>query len=126
SCQAEVTICVASGDLGGMDGAGALTPDFPASSPYVLACGGTSRSSGGAESAWNDGNGHSSGGGFSVRFDKPSYQYRSVIVGEMRGEPDVAGNANYNVRVNGQDISVSGTSAVAPLWAGLIALINEK
>jgi kumamolisin len=49
-----------------------------------------------------------------------------AVVGNMRGEPDVAGNANYNARVNGQNITLSGTSAVAPLWAGLIALINQK
>jgi kumamolisin len=127
SCQAEATICVASGDLGGTDGVedGTLTPDFPASSPNVLACGGTSCPIGGPEAAWNDGSGHSSGGGYSARFDMPTYQYTSVQ-GDKRGEPDVAGNANYNARVNGQDISLSGTSAVAPLWAGLIALINQK
>ena len=47
---------------------------------------------------------------------------------EMRGVPDVAGDADpqsgYSVRVDGQDTVIGGTSAVAPLWAGLIALIN--
>jgi len=127
SSRADVTICVASGDLGGTDGVtgGALTPDFPASSSNVLACGGTSCPVDGPETAWNDGSGHSSGGGFSARFDMPAYQFMSVV-GNKRGEPDVAGNANYNARVNGQDMRLSGTSAVAPLWAGLIALINQK
>jgi hypothetical protein len=63
---------------------GALTPDFLASSPNVLACGGTSCPSEGPETAWNDGGGHSSGGGYSG-FDMPPYQYMSVI-GDKRGE----------------------------------------
>jgi kumamolisin len=41
----------------------------------------------------------------------------------------VSGDASpltgYEVRVDGQDFSIGGTSAVAPLWAGLIALINQ-
>ena len=53
---------------------------------------------------------------------KPAFQGRGV--------PDVGGNADpnsgYNVRVDGQDTVVGGTSAVAPLWAGLIALMNQS
>jgi kumamolisin len=44
--------------------------------------------------------------------------------------PDVAGDADpatgYFVRVDGQEFPIGGTSAVAPLWAGLLALINQK
>jgi kumamolisin len=44
--------------------------------------------------------------------------------------PDVAGNADpqsgYNVFVDGQQTVIGGTSAVAPLWAGLLALINQS
>jgi kumamolisin len=44
-----------------------------------------------------------------------------------RGTPDVSGNAvNYKIVVHGKQIEVHGTSAVAPLWAGLIALINQE
>lgn len=127
SCQADVTICVASGDRGGTDGvaSGALTTDFPASSPNVLACGGTIYPIDGPEKAWNAGDGHSSGGGFSARFNMPSYQFMSVA-GNKRGVPDVAGNTIYNARVNGHDLVLSGTSAVAPLWAGLVALLNQR
>jgi kumamolisin len=50
--------------------------------------------------------------------------------GRGRGVPDVSGNADentgYQVRVDGVDTVFGGTSAVAPLWAGLIALMNEK
>ena len=46
-----------------------------------------------------------------------------------RGVPDVAGNADpatgYKIMVDGQSVTVGGTSAVAPLWAGLIARINQ-
>jgi kumamolisin len=48
----------------------------------------------------------------------------------MRGVPDVAGDADpdtgYNIRVDGQAMVVGGTSAVAPLWAGLIAVLNQN
>jgi kumamolisin len=47
-----------------------------------------------------------------------------------RGVPDVSGNADpqtgYQVRVDGQSLVIGGTSAVAPLWSGLIALLNQK
>jgi kumamolisin len=46
-----------------------------------------------------------------------------------RGVPDVAGNADpvtgYKIVANGQDTAVGGTSAVAPLWAGLIARLAQ-
>ena len=139
-----VTVCVASGDDGSTDGVpGRLAHvDFPASSPHVLACGGTRLlSSGGSitsESVWNDGvrNG-AGGGGISDFFPLPSWQESagvpmSINPGGRRGRglPDVCGNADentgYQVRVDGVDTIVGGTSAVAPLWAGLIALMNES
>lgn len=139
-----VTICVASGDDGSRDGVddGLAHVDFPASSPYVLACGGTTLvSSNGvisSESVWNDGsNGGASGGGISDVFPLPSWQSGagvppSVNAGHNtgRGVPDVAGDADPNtgfqVLSDGQQEVVGGTSAVSPLWAGLIARINQK
>jgi kumamolisin len=131
-----VSITVASGDNGSSDGDtdGGDHVDFPASSPHVLGCGGTSlQSSNGAitgETVWNDGaNGGATGGGYSTVFAQPSYQ--SAITGQsQRGVPDVSGDADpatgYNVLVDGEQIVVGGTSAVAPLWAGLIALLNQQ
>ena len=131
-----VTITAAAGDNGSDDGVGdgANHVDFPASSPHVLACGGTSlQSSGGSissETVWNDGSqGGATGGGFSANFSQPSFQ--SGIAGQtMRGVPDVAGNADpntgYSVLVDGTQSVIGGTSAVAPLWAGLLALLNQK
>jgi kumamolisin len=128
TAQIHCTICVASGDLGAIDGAktGALTADFPAASQFVLACGGTRFPRGDTEVAWRG-----SGGGFS-RFSvlkRPDYQ-NGVNFNKGRGEPDVAANADvatgYRIRVNGKDVVLGGTSAAAPLWAALVALINQK
>jgi kumamolisin len=128
-----ITIYAAAGDDGATDGGsdGELHVDFPASSPSVVGCGGT-RLSGTSEVVWNElasGNG-ATGGGFSAHFAVPDYQ-RSLAAfarADGRGVPDVAGNADpltgYQVRVDGQDVVIGGTSAVAPLWAGLTALIN--
>jgi kumamolisin len=138
-----VTVCVASGDNGSSDGVGdsAGHVDFPASSPYVLACGGTSLQAQQAtisrEIVWNNGaQGGATGGGVSALFAAPAWQ-RSLSAQRTggtrqtlthRGMPDVAGDADpatgYEVRVDGVDTVVGGTSAVAPLWAGLIARIN--
>jgi kumamolisin len=139
-----ITVCVAAGDGGSSDGAtdGSDNVDFPASSPYALACGGTSvQASANAitsETVWNDGaQGGASGGGISTFFATPPYQEglsAALTAGGTkpltnRGVPDVAGDADentgYDVRVDGSDTVIGGTSAVAPLWAGLIARINS-
>ncbi len=138
-----VTVLAASGDDGASDGSsnGAPTVDFPAASPYVVGCGGTkltiSGSAIGSEQAWNElsaGEG-ATGGGVSEVFALPSYQQSAKVPKAPngfagRGVPDVAGDADpetgYNVVVDGQTTVIGGTSAVAPLWAGLLALINQS
>ena len=138
-----VTVCVAAGDDGSTDGLtdGLQHVDFPASSPHALACGGTSLQSSGnkiaAETVWNDEptNG-ATGGGISDVFPIPSFEAGAGVPPTAnpshfkgRGLPDVAGNADpetgYSVIVDGQSTVIGGTSAVAPLWAGLIARINQ-
>jgi len=140
-----ITVCIASGDSGSSDGVtdNANHVDFPASSPHVLACGGTSlvASSSGisSETVWNDGaNAGATGGGVSSFFALPAWQEGlsalttagSKVALTMRGVPDVAGDADpetgYDVRVDGTDTVFGGTSAVAPLWAALIARINSS
>jgi kumamolisin len=147
-----VTVCCSSGD----DGSSDLTPapampdggrhqdghphvDFPASSPFALACGGTALRGSGTtiqgEVVWNQGNG-GTGGGVSNVFARPAYQSNAKVPkspkGKIgRGVPDVAGDAapdtGYQVRlVGGASGVIGGTSAVAPLWAGLIALMNQR
>ena len=138
-----VTVCVAVGDNGSTDGVtdGLQHVDFPASSPYSLACGGTQLVGSGStitsEVVWNDlpSNG-ATGGGVSDNFALPTWQSGanvppSVNPGNFvgRGMPDVASdadpNSGYQVEVDGSSIVVGGTSAAAPLWAGLIACFNS-
>jgi kumamolisin len=138
-----VTICCASGDGGSSDGEtdGLAHVDFPASSPHALACGGTRlESTSGTisrELVWNSGTGGgATGGGVSEVFPLPAYQQKvSVPVSvnpshfQGRGVPDVAGDADpatgYQIRVDGRSAVFGGTSAVAPLWAALIAIVNQ-
>jgi len=139
-----VTVCCAAGDAGSSDGVadGRAHVDFPASSPHVLACGGTRiESSNGSlhnEIVWNDGStGGATGGGVSEFFPRPAFQSAAKVPVSVnpthfkgRGVPDVAGDADpvtgYQVRVDGHDVVYGGTSAVAPLWSALIALINQR
>lgn len=136
-----VTVCVASGDGGSSDGEndGLAHVDFPASSPYVLGCGGTRLPSISSEVVWNDEplGGGATGGGVSDVFPLPTWQNNANVPPSVnpgnhigRGVPDVSGDADpatgYSVEVDGEDIVLGGTSAVAPLWAGLVALMNQK
>jgi len=140
-----VSVCVAAGDDGSTDGVtdGLNHVDFPASSPNVLACGGTELMASGdaitSEVVWNElaNNEGATGGGISDVFPLPSYQSAAGVPASAnpnhnagRGVPDVAGDADpntgYVTLVDGQPDVIGGTSAVAPLWAGLIALINES
>lgn len=131
-----VTITAASGDNGSDDGVGdgKTHVDFPASSPHVLACGGTTlesiASSTSSEVVWNESTSNQgvTGGGISNAFPQPSWQKGIAATTKGRGVPDVSGDADpatgYQVRVDGESMVIGGTSAVAPLWAGLIALAN--
>jgi kumamolisin len=140
-----VTVCVAAGDDGSTDGVsdGQNHVDFPASSPNVLACGGTTLETSGAsissETVWNElaNNEGATGGGISDFFPLPSWQTGAGVPPSAnanqnvgRGVPDVSGDADpstgYTTLVDGQSGVIGGTSAVAPLWAGLIALINDS
>jgi kumamolisin len=137
-----VTVCCASGDNGSGDGVGdgEAHVDFPASSPFALGCGGTKLTASGntisSEVVWNESSDSATGGGVSDFFPVPDYQNAISIPSanqgghKGRGVPDVGGDADpatgYQVRVDGQEFVIGGTSAVAPLWAGLIALMNQK
>lgn len=139
-----ITVCVASGDDGSRDQIddGLAHVDFPASSDYVLGCGGTTLQGSGSqissEVVWNDGtNGGATGGGISDYIALPSWQQNANVPPSVnpgghvgRGVPDVAANADpntgYQVLSDGVQGVVGGTSASAPLWAGLTALINQQ
>jgi kumamolisin len=139
-----VTVSAASGASGSSDGVGdgGAHVDSRASGPFVVACGGTrlERSAAGrrSERAWGgSGTNGATGGGVSEVFPRPDWQAsarvpRSPNEGEFegRGVPDVAANADpatgYRIRVDGSEGLFGGTSAVAPLLAGLVALINQR
>jgi kumamolisin len=137
-----ITVCAAAGDNGSNDNVddGQVHVDFPASSPYVVACGGTLLSSNNgavtSEVVWHEADGGATGGGVSDVFGLPSYQNgvkvdKSINTGKPgRGVPDIAAdadpNSGYIIQVDGKVMQIGGTSAVAPMMAGLLALINEK
>jgi kumamolisin len=137
-----ITVCVSAGD----DGSGCDMPDtrahveFPSSSPFVLAVGGTMLDGSQSEVVWwqspgrRTGNGHSgaTGGGVSAIFDRPTWQpkaLQSLNAGSLEGRivPDVAALAGpplYELTFLGKSAPNGGTSAAAPLWASLIARMN--
>jgi kumamolisin len=137
-----ITVCCSSGDRGVFEaGTHPYTIPFPASSPHVLACGGTELEALARgrtrETVWNESRtvGLTSGGGISRAFDLPPFQQLCDVPARYgttrsgRGTPDVAANASsltgYLILADGTAMSMGGTSAAAPLWAGLIACINE-
>jgi kumamolisin len=140
-----LTICVAAGDHGtadldGLHWDGKIHVDHPSVDDMVLSCGGTQIENG-ADVAWNDGTafqnvpgggGWAGGGGISETVDVPAYQAKVKIPVSIvnkkkgRGVPDIAMSAtNYFTRVQGQEGPSGGTSAVAPLMASLVALLNQ-
>ncbi len=147
-----ITVVAASGDKGSWDGGVPdakgepdknLHADFPASDPWALACGGTTLMSTAnaiaSETVWHTTSGRNAGsatgGGVSVEWGRPLWQASARVPlnrdgGIGRGVPDVAGDGDFDtgyiIHLRGEDISYGGTSAVAPLWAGLIAILNQK
>jgi len=126
----NVNFTAATGDNGSNNGVGgsANYVDFPSSSPYATAVGGTTLycpnnvyDSFTTETAWTFG-----GGGISSLNPKPSYQ--SAIPGAGRSSPDVAAIADPNTGVvfliNGQYEIIGGTSVASPVIAGFLAAIN--
>jgi kumamolisin len=153
-----ITVCVAAGDNASADFPlndmrrpwdGQAHVDFPASSPFSLACGGTQIIGTGAsanEVVWHVGPNEGTGGGISRVFPVPNYQSNAGVPNAKnppgrlgRGVPDVAGDAaqesGYRILCDGHFFPdptarpplppIGGTSAVAPLWSGLLALVNQ-
>jgi pseudomonalisin/xanthomonalisin len=134
------TIFASSGDAGaactvainlGLPDSGPIDTEYPASSPYVTAVGGTTLipdTTGNyyAELAWDAG-----GGGVSIA--EPSQPWQKTVVGTLatvsRNVPDVAMDADPNsgalVIVNGQSEGIGGTSLSSPLALGVWARIES-
>jgi kumamolisin len=138
-----ITVCASSGDAGALNGStdGKPSVNYPASSPHCLACGGTSGKVDAAripeEVVWNAshyGFKGASGGGVSARFHLPAWQAEAHVPAGPdgwggRGVPDVAGLADprygCELLIAGRTFASAGTSAVAPMWAALIARLNQ-
>jgi kumamolisin len=141
AATAGLSVFAASGDSLATDGVsdGHAHVDFPASSPWAIGCGGTAITTSNnaitSEVVWNDGS-SGTGGGISDLFAVPSFQNATPLPPSVnggrhgRGVPDVAADAapssGYRIVVLGFGTVVGGTSAVAPLWSGLIALVNQQ
>ena len=137
AAKAGMIVFAASGDNDSSDGgADPANVDLPSSSPFSVGCGGTMKPHGAnaEETVWNDdpGNprGSGTGGGFSELFQPMPAWQAGAPHGPGRMVPDVSANADpytgYNVFVHGQQEVIGGTSAVAPLYAGLFAAFGRK
>ena len=136
AAAAGMTVFAAAGDNDSGDGGpNPANVDLPSSSPFVIGCGGTMKPHGGGEeTVWNNDpgnpNGEGTGGGFSTIFVPMPLWQAGAPHGPGRMVPDVAANADpntgYNIVVHGQPLSFGGTSAVAPLYAGLFAAFGRK
>ncbi len=144
--QQHMTYFASSGDEGATDFADdqhhlakVPTTSFAADSPWVTSVGGTTlvRTNNAIhESAWMDnGGGSGSGGGFSRFYQEPSYQQKlpgfvQHQLNNRRGVPDVAADADPNtglaIYLDGQWTLAGGTSASSPVWAGIMAIANQK
>lgn len=135
-----ITVCCASGDSGSSGGATGVHADYPASDPSVLAVGGTRLVAAGnairSETVWHDREG-AGGGGVSAIFPAPPWQHGIQALARSgrgkggRGVPDVSGVADPQTGFNIIDVAgrklfaMGGTSATAPLWAALVARLNQ-
>jgi len=134
-----MTHFVASGDSGAYTcGEDNDTADsFPATLPSVTAVGGTTvfESTQGTyfkEFAWGAAIDQSgTGGGPSLVYPIPDWQ-KAVALADGHGfrqVPDVAADADpqtgFHIVFDGQDTQIGGTSAATPMWAALIALVNQ-
>jgi kumamolisin len=126
-------VFAASGDNSSSDGGAGANVDLPAACPHIIGCGGT-RKTAFSEVVWGDGtpSGNGTGGGYSVYFPVQDFQVGAPPSPGQPGRmvPDVAADADpntgYLVVINGQEVPIGGTSAVAPLYAGLFAAFGQK
>jgi kumamolisin len=130
--QAGMISFAASGDQGADDGTRKTSVDCPASCPAVIGCGGTTLTAT-TEVVWDDNSTNdATGGGYSGVFQPMSWQIGipPAPSGLGRMVPDVASCADPNTGINifcqGSATVVGGTSAAAPLWAGLAAACGVK
>jgi kumamolisin len=135
------TVFAAAGDAGAYSDQSRLSVIDPASQPFVVGVGGTRLySTSGSyqnETTWNNGSPSmgAGGGGVSSLWAQPGWQSGVNTTanrgsGSMRNVPDVALNSDpmtgYSIYFSGRWVTIGGTSAAAPIWAGFTALVNEQ
>jgi predicted chitinase/pimeloyl-ACP methyl ester carboxylesterase len=137
AAKAGMIVFAAAGDNDSSDGGSSpANVDVPSSCPSVIGCGGTTKTRA-SEIVWNNdpgkSDGEGTGGGYSDYFAPPAWQAKAPQIGQdppRRMVPDVAANADpntgYNLVVHGTYANYGGTSAVAPLYAGLFAAFGRK
>jgi kumamolisin len=126
-------VFAASGDNSSSDGDPGANVDMPSSCPHIIGCGGTTKTAF-KEVVWGDGtpDGRGTGGGYSVLFPPQDFQLGAPPSPGQPGRmvPDVAADANpdtgYLIVINGHEVQIGGTSAVAPLYSGLFAAFGQK
>lgn len=145
-----ITVVGASGDNGALNNKQYANVNVPVNSPYVLACGGTQTyitdDKIASETVWNESTSQSqiaSGGGFSQRIAEHQYQavtskqyieqfpqFEPYYSAGGRGIPDISANAadasGYSIVFQGKWVKIGGTSLATPLWAALIARMNQN
>jgi hypothetical protein len=150
------TVFAAAGDTGsteclrnGGPDAGKLSVSDPSSQPFVIGVGGTKATSS-AETVWNESADQegAGGGGISSYWCMPHYQYQTAVPGLVNSDsetssscrsaeghyirevPDVTADADpetgYVIYDKGSWGAIGGTSAAAPLWAAVAALIDSS
>ena len=141
AARQSITVLASAGGQGVTAGVkdGRRHVDFPGSSPWVLSIGGTTlKSQNGriiSETVWRSGEWAATGGGVSEKFDRPDWQLNASIPNREdgtsgRGVPDVVATADPGlfavaITVHGKQMAIGGTGATVPLWAALIARINQ-
>jgi len=137
AAQDGLVVFAASGDNSSGDSDSGANVDMPSSCPHILGCGGTTKFPGVEEKVWGTGNpdGEGTGGGYSNIFPMPLWQSANGAPPDPEGTsarmvPDVAANADpqtgYLVVINGVEMPIGGTSAVAPFYSGLFAAFGQK
>ena len=145
-----ITVLGASGDNGALNNKKYANVNVPVNFEHVLGCGGTKLETVNdeimSETVWNESGPQSqvgTGGGFSQRVSEPRYQqvatqnyiqrfpqFEPYHSAGGRGIPDVganaAGSTGYAIYFEGNWAKIGGTSLATPLWAALIARMNQN
>ncbi|KAJ3551202.1 hypothetical protein NM688_g4844 [Phlebia brevispora] len=145
SDEPDISLPLANSGDGGVGGGApgetcgaTFLPTFPSGCPYITLVGATSFAS---SSSHTEVGASFSSGGFSNYFGTPSYQapavksYLSSLGSTYKGKYNASGRAYPDVAAIGTNIvlviddqlaGVDGTSPASPMWASIVALLNDQ